>query len=235
MDEATDQQVVPLVGRPKQLQAGDRRPLANRIAHRQQPLRRREVVRLVGEGQAMAIKPVLHLGQGQANPVDPQGREQFCQGHPVFHRHRPTAMEHHRQARRGQHQGHQGQQGCGAAAAVVGHAETEGPPPRGRQGWAVLAIALEHAGELDRQGPADAVGNQEGPQLGVTGLARQHQVHRLPRFRARQPRARVFAATNLAQQLAEAQGLTTETPTPSWGQGPGQGVRDRCSGHTHYL
>ena len=103
-----------------------------------------------------------------------------------------------------QTQGQQRQQRCRAAAAVVGHTEAERPSARTLERRAMPAVAVEHAGELDRLGAADAMGDQKGADLGFGGLARQHQIQALAGFAAAEAGAGVFTAAHLAQQLREA-------------------------------
>ena len=61
-------------------------------------------------------------------------------------------------------------------------------------------------------GAADAVRDQEGPHLGVIGLALEHQVHRHTGLLPIQAGAGVFAAAHLADQLAEVGPLGAERP-----------------------
>ena len=75
MHKAAHQQVLAPVGSPKQFQAGDRWSFADFIAHAQPPLGRREMLRLVGEGEAVAIEPLLQFCQRAALPVDAEGGE----------------------------------------------------------------------------------------------------------------------------------------------------------------
>ena len=117
------------------------------------------MIGLVGEGQAMPIEACLHGAQGQAAPFDAQAAEELRQGHPVFHRHRSTAVQHHRQPGGGQVEGKQREQGGGAAAAVVGHAEAEGRWSAAGESGPMISVALQHAGQLHRGRTADAVGD----------------------------------------------------------------------------
>ena len=107
MHEATHQQVLAPVRCPEQFQAGHGRPLANGVSHRHHFFGGLEVIRLMGHGQPPAIQSALHLGQGQAPPVDAQRLEQLRQGDAVLHRHRIAAVQDHRQARGGKVEGHQ--------------------------------------------------------------------------------------------------------------------------------
>jgi len=206
--EAAHQQVIPLVRRPEQLEAGHRRPLADLGAHPHQPFGQGEVFGLMGERQVVAVQALLHSGERQAAPLDPERCEQFGQGGAVLHRHRIAAVQHHRHMAGAEQQSQQGQQGGGAGAAVVGHAETERPLSGAGEAGAVAPVAVEHAGELDRLGAADAVGDQEGADLGVGGFACEHQIQAFAGFLAAEARAGVFAAAHLGQQLGEAGGAS---------------------------
>ena len=68
---------------------------------------------------------------------------------------------------------------------------------RGFQLGTVVAVAVEHAGQFDRQWPANPVGDQKGSQLGFARLALQHQVHGVAGFIAAEARAGVLAAAHL--------------------------------------
>ena len=199
--------MLPLVGSPEQFQAGHRRPLANRLADRQQPFGGWEVAGLVGECQALARQPLLQISQTEPPPVDAEDSEQLGEADAVFHRHRITAVQHHRLAGGRQQQGQQRQQRRRAAAAVIGHPEAERPLAGGAQHRAVLAVAVEHAGQLQRRRPANAMGDQERPQLGIADRPQQHQIGGFAGLGAGQAGAGVFTAAHLGQQLPEAQHL----------------------------
>ena len=163
------------------------------------------MVGLMGEGKAVAVKPLLHRRQRQAVPPQSEQPEQLFQGDAVLDRHRCTAMQHDGHPCRCQGQRHQGQQRRRTAAAVVGDTEAEGAPPRGLQRRAMEAITVEHAAQLQRHRPTDAMGDQESAELGLADLGAEHQVHRLAGLLATEAGAGVLTAAHLAKELPEPQ------------------------------
>jgi hypothetical protein len=73
----------------------------------------------------------------------------------------------------------------------------------------MVSVALQHAGELQGGRPADAVGDQKCPDLGIVDLTCEHQVNGGPSLFAAEAGARVFTTAHLGDQLAEQGPLRT--------------------------
>ena len=206
MHESAHQQVLALMRSPEQFQAGDRRPLAQFLAVGDQGVGDWKVIRLMGQCKAVLVKAVLHGLQGETSEIQTQAPEQIDGGDAVLDRHAVTALQHHRLTAGQQHQrGERINRGC-SGASVEGHPETErsGLPLSTGDHRTQGPVGIEHAGELLRLGAPDAMGNQEGTDLGRTRLSTQHQIEGIGCLLARHALAGVLATAHLAQQLLEA-------------------------------
>ena len=149
----------------------------------------------------MLFEPCLHRFERQAGQLQAEGIEEFCGRNPVFHGHGATRLEHHRLASSKQHQGGEWVERCGAFAAIEWHAEAQRTELArcAVETWAEASVGIHHARELLRLWPADAMGDQKGPNLRVTGLAGEHQLKGLVGFFATEAFAGVLATANLAK------------------------------------
>jgi hypothetical protein len=74
----------------------------------------------------------------------------------------------------------------------------------------MAAVAVEHAGQLDGQGPTDAMGDQKRAELRLAHLALEHQIHGCAGLLACEAGAGVLTTAHLADQLAKAGPLRAE-------------------------
>ena len=202
MHKTAHQQVLTLVGGPHQFQAGQRRPFADFIPVGNQSFSGGEVVRLMHQCQMAAIEPCLYPFQAATGEAEAEGCEQLSAAHPIFHRHPLGSMEHHWDARGRQHQSRERIDRRRSAAPVERHAEAQGRLLTGECRPAT-PVDVQHPGEFLGLGPADAVGNQKGADLGRRGHTIEHQLHGIGGFLAAQATAGVFTTAHLAEVGAE--------------------------------
>lgn len=105
MDKATDQQVLALVRSPEQLEAGQRWPLAEILAVRDQGFGIREVVRLMDQRQIASVELGLDPLDASAGELQAQAGEQLLGRDPVFHGDAAGPLQHHGESGTREHQG----------------------------------------------------------------------------------------------------------------------------------
>ena len=84
------------------------------------------MIRLMGEGEAVAMEAVLDSLQRQAPQIEVKGAEQVDGGNAVLDRHAITALQHHRLTAGQQRQCGEWIDRCCAGASVERHPEAQG-------------------------------------------------------------------------------------------------------------
>ena len=109
--KTADQQMVPLVWGPQQLQAGHGGSLADRVAYGEKGFGCWKVIGLVGEGKTKPVEPLLDGFKTVPRPANAYGPKQLGEGDSIFHGHGAASVQHHGQSGGGQHESHKGNQG----------------------------------------------------------------------------------------------------------------------------
>jgi len=204
--KSTHQEVLSPVGCPHELKAGNWRPLPQLLPVINQGFRDTEVIRLVDEREAMRVEPFLNSAHGQSTQIEIQKAEQVEGGNAVLDRHPVTSLQDDRLTAGHQHQAVQGVDGRSSCATVKRHAEAERSflISRTVKNGPHRSVGVEHAREFLGLGPADAMGDQKGPNLCRSGFLPKHQCQSIGSFLSTQTFAGVLTASDFAQVLLEA-------------------------------